>query len=128
MYVPETVNAKKKKRGKTPRFFTINFNFCIHLSKKDKSYCNNFFTILCNISFFLDIFLHTFDLTSVYVCMFYVHSLIDDGTASVLGEFTTHMQRHWKCPRCHDSMIINLTERLEHESECQEQNITGKYL
>lgn len=51
--------------------------------------------------------------------------LVDDGTASALGEFTTHMQKHWTCPQCQASMIISITERLEHEALCQSQNISA---
>lgn len=54
-----------------------------------------------------------------------VCSLVDDGTASVVGEFTMTMQRHWTCPRCQAGMVVNISERLEHEAFCQAQNITG---
>lgn len=54
-----------------------------------------------------------------------IFSLIDDGTASVVGEFTMNMQRHWTCPRCQAGMVVSVTERLEHEAMCQSQNITG---
>ncbi|KAH3837771.1 probable ATP-dependent RNA helicase DHX34 [Dreissena polymorpha] len=51
--------------------------------------------------------------------------LVDDGTASVVGEFTVHMQRHWTCPRCQVSMVVAIAERLKHEALCQAQNITA---
>ncbi|KAL4227796.1 negative regulation of nuclear-transcribed mRNA catabolic process [Mactra antiquata] len=50
--------------------------------------------------------------------------LFDDGTASAVGDFTVNMQRHWTCPQCDVSMIVNLSERLEHEVMCQTNNIT----
>lgn len=49
--------------------------------------------------------------------------LIDDASATVWGEYTPHMQKHWTCPRCKSSMIVNVLERLQHESQCQNQNI-----
>jgi hypothetical protein len=52
-------------------------------------------------------------------------SLLDDGTASVVGEFTMTMQRHWTCPRCNVSMVASIGERLEHEAMCHASNITG---
>ncbi|XP_052792364.1 probable ATP-dependent RNA helicase DHX34 [Mya arenaria] len=51
--------------------------------------------------------------------------LVDDGTASVVGEFTVNMQRHWACPRCNESMVVSIAERLEHEAACQAKNITA---
>ncbi|KAL3866336.1 hypothetical protein ACJMK2_043642 [Sinanodonta woodiana] len=51
--------------------------------------------------------------------------LLDDSTASVWGEYTVCMQRHWTCPRCKTSMIVSYAERLQHESDCQAQNITA---
>ncbi|XP_045216497.2 probable ATP-dependent RNA helicase DHX34 [Mercenaria mercenaria] len=51
--------------------------------------------------------------------------LIDDGTASAVGEFTMTMQRHWTCPRCEVSMVVSIAERLEHEAMCQASNITA---
>ena len=58
--------------------------------------------------------------------MTFFFSLIDDGTASALGEYGgLNMQRHWTCPRCRTEMLVTISERLEHEAECQSQNITG---
>lgn len=48
--------------------------------------------------------------------------LLDDSEASIWGEYTSSMQKHWVCPRCKGSLIVSIQERLEHESECQSQN------
>ncbi|XP_041367761.1 probable ATP-dependent RNA helicase DHX34 [Gigantopelta aegis] len=45
--------------------------------------------------------------------------LVDDTTADVWGEYTSHMQRHWTCPQCDVSLIVSIVERLQHEIECQ---------
>ncbi|XP_064608809.1 probable ATP-dependent RNA helicase DHX34 [Liolophura sinensis] len=45
--------------------------------------------------------------------------LLDDVSASVWGEYTSHMQKHWTCPSCNTSMIVSVVERLQHEVECQ---------
>ncbi|WAQ98877.1 DHX34-like protein [Mya arenaria] len=55
-----------------------------------------------------------------------MNDLVDDGTASVVGEFTVNMQRHWACPRCNESMVVSIAERLEHEAACQAKNITAE--
>ncbi|XP_035824394.1 probable ATP-dependent RNA helicase DHX34 isoform X2 [Aplysia californica] len=44
--------------------------------------------------------------------------LLDESSASVWGEFTVNMQRHWVCPQCNRSMIVSVLERLQHEAEC----------
>ena len=63
----------------------------------------------------------------MYAFVYFLFSLIDDGTASALGEYGgMNMQRHWICPRCRGEMLVTISERLEHEAECQSQNITGK--
>lgn len=51
--------------------------------------------------------------------------LIDDSTASVLGQYTMSMQRHWICDRCRVSMVVDLSERLEHEAFCQTQDTSA---
>ncbi|KAK3097302.1 hypothetical protein FSP39_008501 [Pinctada imbricata] len=48
--------------------------------------------------------------------------LLDDSSAAVWGEYTSHMQRHWQCPRCKQSLIVTVQERLLHESQCQDKN------
>jgi len=45
--------------------------------------------------------------------------LLDDETSSVWGEYTTCLQRHWTCPRCQQSLIVTIGERLEHEQQCE---------
>ncbi|OWF54057.1 probable ATP-dependent RNA helicase DHX34 isoform X1 [Mizuhopecten yessoensis] len=49
--------------------------------------------------------------------------LLDDSSASVWGEYTSHMVKHWTCPRCNASLLVNVLERLRHEAECHSQNI-----
>lgn len=49
-------------------------------------------------------------------------SLLDDSEASIWGEYTSSMQKHWVCPRCEANLIVSIQERLEHESECQSKN------
>ncbi|KAL5004824.1 hypothetical protein ScPMuIL_018280 [Solemya velum] len=49
--------------------------------------------------------------------------LLDSVSAGVYGEHTPHMQRHWTCPRCECKLIVTILDRLQHESECQSQNI-----
>ncbi|BFY97868.1 hypothetical protein BsWGS_00907 [Bradybaena similaris] len=44
--------------------------------------------------------------------------LLDEESASVWGEFTVGMQRHWKCPDCGRSMIVSVLERLQHQALC----------
>ncbi|XP_071098755.1 probable ATP-dependent RNA helicase DHX34 [Haliotis cracherodii] len=48
-----------------------------------------------------------------------VGCLLDDTSASVWGEYTSHMQKVWECPRCHVSLIVSVVERLQHQMECQ---------
>ena len=54
--------------------------------------------------------------------------LLDDETSSVWGEYTTCLQRHWTCPRCEQTLIVTVGERLEHEQQCEvkqlEANVT----
>nr|KAG5694320.1 hypothetical protein BaRGS_035188 [Batillaria attramentaria] len=45
--------------------------------------------------------------------------LLDEASASMWGEYTSHMQRHWTCPRCGEAMIVSVLERLQHESMCE---------
>ena len=45
--------------------------------------------------------------------------LLDDETSSVWGEYTTCLQRHWTCPRCEQTLIVTVGERLEHEQQCE---------
>jgi len=49
--------------------------------------------------------------------------LLDDETSSVWGEFTTCLQRHWTCPHCEQTLIVTVGERLEHERQCEEQQL-----
>ncbi|CAH1796146.1 unnamed protein product [Owenia fusiformis] len=42
-----------------------------------------------------------------------------DSTASVWGEYTSHMQKHWTCPHCNEPMIVTVLDRLQHEATCQ---------
>lgn len=51
-----------------------------------------------------------------------VCSLLDESEASIWGEYTSSMQKHWVCPRCEANLIVSIQERLEHESECQSKN------
>lgn len=51
-----------------------------------------------------------------------VCSLLDESEASIWGEYTSSMQKHWVCPRCEANLIVSIKERLEHESECQNKN------
>ncbi|XP_067667167.1 probable ATP-dependent RNA helicase DHX34 [Haliotis asinina] len=48
-----------------------------------------------------------------------VGCLLDDTSASVWEEYTSHMQKVWECPRCHVSLIVSVVERLQHQMECQ---------
>ncbi|XP_034326251.2 probable ATP-dependent RNA helicase DHX34 [Magallana gigas] len=48
--------------------------------------------------------------------------LLDESEASIWGEYTSSMQKHWVCPRCEANLIVSIQERLEHESECQNKN------
>ena len=57
--------------------------------------------------------------TNECYCLCFVASLVDDTTADVWGEYTSHMQRHWTCPHCDVSLIVSVVERLQHEVECQ---------
>lgn len=43
--------------------------------------------------------------------------LADD--AGAWGEYTTCMQRHWTCPRCNETMIVTVGQRLDHERRCE---------
>ncbi|XP_070213312.1 probable ATP-dependent RNA helicase DHX34 isoform X2 [Littorina saxatilis] len=45
--------------------------------------------------------------------------LLDEESASMWGQYTSHMQRHWTCPRCRETMIASVLERLQHENTCQ---------
>ena len=49
--------------------------------------------------------------------------LLDDETSSVWGEYTTCLQRHWTCPRCEQTLIVTIGERLEHEQKCEEKQL-----
>ncbi|XP_060072123.1 probable ATP-dependent RNA helicase DHX34 [Ylistrum balloti] len=49
--------------------------------------------------------------------------LLDEGSATVWGEYTSHMVKHWICPRCNANLLVNVLERLRHEAECHSQNI-----
>lgn len=49
--------------------------------------------------------------------------LLDDETSSVWGEYTTCLQRHWTCPRCEQTLIVTIGERLEHEQQCEEKQL-----
>jgi len=49
--------------------------------------------------------------------------LLDDETSSIWGEYTTCLQRHWTCPRCQQTLIVTVGERLEHEQQCEEQQL-----
>lgn len=77
------------------------------------------YTVICNY-----IFVNTpqkmtcdFLFPSSVVC-----SLLDESEASIWGEYTSSMQKHWVCPRCEANLIVSIQERLEHESECQSKN------
>ena len=46
-------------------------------------------------------------------------SLQDEETASLWGQYTSNMQKHWTCVVCGQEMLVTLAERLEHELVCQ---------
>lgn len=45
-------------------------------------------------------------------------SLQDDSTASIWGQYTVGLQRHWTCGVCGVSMVVTVAERLTHEHSC----------
>lgn len=49
--------------------------------------------------------------------------LLDDDASSVWGEYTMCLQRHWTCPRCEQTLIVTVGERLEHEQQCEEKQL-----
>jgi len=49
--------------------------------------------------------------------------LLDDDASSVWGEYTTCLQRHWTCPRCQQTLIVTVGERLEHEQQCEQKQL-----
>lgn len=51
--------------------------------------------------------------------------LQEDEVASVWGEFTQCMQRHWTCPECNRAMIVTVAERLRHQQDCQKEQLVG---
>ncbi|CAL1528445.1 unnamed protein product [Lymnaea stagnalis] len=56
---------------------------------------------------------------------FTFNCLLDETSANVWGEFTQAMQRHWKCPLCGQSMLVNVLERLQHETICSSEGGQG---
>ncbi|XP_059177423.1 probable ATP-dependent RNA helicase DHX34 isoform X2 [Physella acuta] len=54
--------------------------------------------------------------------------LLDETSASIWGEFTTSMQRHWTCENCKQSMLVTVLERLQHEAVCCPQVTQGSHV
>ncbi len=53
----------------------------------------------------------------------FASSLQDEESASVWGEYTGCLQRHWTCPQCGLSLVVTTADRLQHETQCQKEHL-----
>lgn len=52
-----------------------------------------------------------------------VYGCLADDAGGAWSEYTTCMQRHWTCPRCDQTMIVTVGQRLEHERQCETEQL-----
>ncbi|GAB1602318.1 probable ATP-dependent RNA helicase DHX34 [Argonauta hians] len=55
----------------------------------------------------------------IMVNSFFVYNCLHDSSvANAWSQQTSHLQCHWRCPKCEQKFIISVIERLQHESSC----------